>query len=220
MKLLVLGAGGGVGTHLVSYALQRGHSVTVLLRPERQVELPPEVKVVRGTFSDATSLLTALEGVDAVFSSVGMQRKQPWNPFSSASSPRNLCSHMASRLVAGMTEMGVKRVVAVSAAGVGDSAEGLNPMMRAALSSTMIGDAYRDLGHMEEVFTASKLDWLCPRPTRLTNGPGNGRIVVVDEFATGASISRANVAIWMLDTLLVSWWPSPIWVTRTPQISE
>jgi hypothetical protein len=87
------------------------------------------------------------------------------------------------------------------------------------LATTMIGAAYQDLGKMEEVFEASGLDWLCPRPTRLVHGPLTGRARVVDAFTTNASITRADVAAWMLDALASPRWPAPAWGSRHPQIS-
>jgi hypothetical protein len=63
------------------------------------------------------------------------------------------------------------------------------------------------------------LDWLCPRPTRLVHGPLTGRAQVVDAFTTNASITRADVAAWMLDALALPRWPAPAWGSRHPQIS-
>ncbi len=106
-----------------------------------------------------------------------------------------------------------------SAGGVGDSAVHLNLPMRLLLATTMIGTAYADLAAMEAALAASGLDWLAPRPTRLTDGPATGRIAVVDAFSAAAAISRADVAAWMLDALDQPTWPSVGWRTRTPQIT-
>ena len=69
MRLLVLGAGGGVGTHVVRQAIARGHELTTLLRPERTLDLPSEVRVVRGTFDDPAALAEAVTEVEAVLTS-------------------------------------------------------------------------------------------------------------------------------------------------------
>jgi putative NADH-flavin reductase len=224
MNLLILGATGGVGRHLVQLALSRGHRVTTLLRPEREVALPDGVRVVRGTLSDPDALSAALTGapfgkVDAVLSSVGQQRRHPANPWSRSISPPDLTSVMAHHLVAALGSAGVRRLIAVSAAGVGDSATRLNLTMRFFLATTVIGQAYRDLGLMESVFSQSTLDWLAPRPTRLKDGPASGKPRVTDAFGTFSAIRRADVAAWMLDALDVPVWPDPAWGSRTPQIT-
>jgi putative NADH-flavin reductase len=222
MHLLVLGATGGVGRHVLEGALARGHRVTTLLRPERTAQLPEGVAVVRGAIADAAALREALVGggrVDAVLSSVGMQRRHPANPWSRSISPPDLTSSTARHLVAAMSEAGVRRVIAVSAAGVGDSAARLNLVMRFFLATTMIGQAYRDLAQMEATFGESGLDWLCPRPTRLTNAPAKGQVKVVEAFGATSAIGRADVAGWMLDALEEATWPAERWGGRTPQIT-
>jgi hypothetical protein len=149
-----------------------------------------------------------------------MQRRRPANPWSKSISPPDLTSKAAASIVASMARHEVKRIVAVSAAGVGDSAARLNLLMRFFLATTMIGTAYRDLAAMEAVYAESGLDWLAPRPTRLTDGPLTGKTRVVAAFGTNAAISRADVARFMLDALGVPTWPAAAWGSRTPQISQ
>jgi putative NADH-flavin reductase len=220
MHVLILGCGGGVGAHLVPRALSLGDRVSVLLRPGREVALPDSVRVVRGHLNEASAVMQALEGVDAVLSAVGMQRRQPWNPWSSSISPPDLTSSMAEHLVAAMKQTGVQRVIAVSAAGVGDSAAGLNLLMRFFLATTMIGDAYRDLARMEQIFAESGLDWLCPRPTRLTHSQRKRTAQVVARFGLNDAVSRANVARWMLDTLHECPRFENLACGRTPQLAD
>ena len=219
MRLLVLGASGGVGSELVRQAVAGGHAVVALARPRSAVAAPSGVEVVRGDVTDGAALQQALVGVDAVLCAVGMRRANPANPWSRSVSPPDLTATMARRLVAMMPNAGVRRVIAVSAAGVGDSALQLNVGMRWLLATTMIGDAYRDLERMERVFAESDLDWLAPRPTRLTGGPHTGRVQVVTSFGSFSAISRADVAGWMLAALAQPTWPIPEWGGRSPQIS-
>ena len=84
----------------------------------------------------------------------------------------------------------------------------------------MIGTAYRDLARMEDVYAASGLDWVTPRPTRLTNGAPAKALQVVESFGAADAICRADVARWMLDALEQPTWPAPGWGSRTPQISS
>ena len=219
MKLVVLGGSGGVGRHVVGQALAAGHAVTLYLRPSTAFEAPEGARVVRGTLEDASALAGAFAGADAVLSSVGMQRKNPKNPWSATRSPPDLCEASARTIVAAMKRAGVNRIVAVSAAGVGDSAARLNLVMRFFLATTMIGAAYRDLAKMEQVYAESGLDWVAPRPTRLTDGDHAASLKVVEAFGAMDAIARRDVARWMLAALEVSSWPAEAWDGRTPQIS-
>lgn len=219
MNILVLGPSGGVGRHVVNQALAAGHAVTVLAR-SASYAAPSGVRVVHGEVLEGTALSEAMHAQDAVLCSIGHQRKNPTNPWSASVSPANLNAAAAARIVEAMRHAGVRRVVAVSAAGVGDSASRLNLAMRFFLATTMIGAAYRDLGAMEGVFADAGLDWVCPRPTRLTNGPKTHAVRVTDAFRSLDDMSRADVAAWMLAALEVPVWPDPAWGGRTPQITR
>jgi putative NADH-flavin reductase len=218
-RLVVLGGTGGVGRHLVLQAVERGHEVTLLARATSTVDVPQGVRVVRGALDDRAAVDEALSGATALLSAIGMQRKHPANPWSASLSPPDLTSSTARLIVDGMKRHGIGRLIAVSAGGVGDSAPRLNWAMRFFLATTMIGAAYRDLAAMEEVYAHSGLDWLAPRPTRLTNGGHAPAIRVVEAFGSLDAIARRDVARWMLDALELPVWPAPAWGGRTPQIS-
>lgn len=70
MKILITGATGRIGHHLVDRIVQRGNQVRALVMPgdsqRRRVEKPC-VEIVQGVLTDRTSLLSTVEGVDAVF---------------------------------------------------------------------------------------------------------------------------------------------------------
>ncbi len=58
-RILILGGTGLIGPHMVRYAVQRGHQVTIFTRGRRQAELPEEVERLIGDRNDDH---TALEG--------------------------------------------------------------------------------------------------------------------------------------------------------------
>ncbi|MEM9555671.1 MAG: NAD(P)H-binding protein [Acidobacteriota bacterium] len=223
MKLLILGASGGCGRWLCRLAVERGHDVRALVRPTTSFEAPADVEVVRGEVladpAQDPSLEHALEGRDAVLSALGIRRKVPQNPWSALASPPDLTTRVAERLVRAMPTHGVRRLVTISAAGVGASLRRTNGPMRWLIGHSNLGPAYRDLAGMEAVLAASDLDWLAVRPVTLTPpmlaaGP-TGRARIVDRYGLLARIGRADVAAWMLDAVASS---SPFG-DRTPMIA-
>jgi len=69
MKVLVTGANGFLGRHVVSALLARGQSVRALVRPAARIEelgWPASVEVVRADLRTAQTLDAAFEGVDAL----------------------------------------------------------------------------------------------------------------------------------------------------------
>lgn len=218
MKLFVLGGTGHVGRHVL--AQSSAHEVTALVRSQSRALVPPSllhVKVVVGDALDASSL-DAIAGHDAVVSSIGIQRKSNANPWSALTTPADLCSKSAANIVAAMQRHGVKRIVAVSAAGVAESAVQMNLFMHFMVNNTNVGVGYRDLAVMEHVYRSSGFDWLCVRPTRLTNAPSKP-VVAREGFSMSAAISRADVARFMLASLGETDWARR-YPTRTPTITS
>jgi uncharacterized protein YbjT (DUF2867 family) len=200
LKLLVLGPSGGIGGWLVRLAAERGHDVTALVRPAARLDAPPSVRVVRGQPLDGGVLDAALEGQTAVASCVGLRRagKSPYAPLRS---PENLVELVMRALVPAMERASVRRLVAVSAAGVGDSMTQLSVPMRWLVTRGNIGVAYKDLERAEAVLRASALDWLAVRPVSLVNGLPTGRARPVARFGIFATVRRSDVAAWMLQAL-------------------
>lgn len=212
-RVLVLGASGGVGRHLVSLAAERGHTVTAVARGE--LALPAGVVLHRGDVTRPEVIHAAMAGQDVVLSALGIRRQNQANPWSALASPPDFTEVTAQGIVAAMRAHGVRRVIAVSASGVGDSAPGLNAMMRFMIRFTNVGANYRDLEGMEVVYRESGLDWCCVRPTGLTDGPATGKVRVAERFAFNTWISRADVAGWMVDHL-----DAELSGLRTPTITE
>lgn len=201
MKLVVLGASGKVGKQIVLQALERGHDVVAVVRPSTVYEPPDRIRVVRAEVLEPGVLAPVFEGRDAVLSSLGGQRRNPANPWSSLVSPPDFATVSAGRIVEAMKATGVSRVVAVSSAGVADSAPHMNAVMRVLVAASNVGVAYRDLAGMEQVYAESGLDWCCVRPVVLTDGARTGEVRVVDHFGLTMTISRADVAFAMLERL-------------------
>jgi putative NADH-flavin reductase len=157
---------------------------------------------VRGDVLDRQALDTALDGMDVVVSSIGMDRGGdfPWRPLRV---PDDLHSTTMAHLVAGMEERAMDRLVLVSAHGVGDSWEDASWVLRALVAGSTIGKAYRDLARAEQVLQQSRLDWTIVRPTRLTDQPGEGRWRAERRLSTGmfSSVSRDDVAAFLLQSI-------------------
>lgn len=197
MKVLILGATGGVGRHAVRLALAAGHTVTAVARGP--ADFPADVQVIRDEVLRPGVVEEASRGQDAILSCLGLRRRSstPWSDFEIP----DLTSRSAKVITGAMQRNGVRRTVAVSASGVGDSRPGLNAMMRAFIRFTNVGAFYADLEEMERIYAQTGLDICCVRPTGLKDGPQTGRVVRLKGFPLGALISRADVAAFMVERL-------------------
>lgn len=202
MNVVIFGASGGVGTHLVRQAVAAGHRVTAVVREGTPFSPPPGVNTRVGNVLDPAFVSLAVEGASVVLSALGIRRVNARNPWSPLASPPDFCSVTARHVVSAMVRHGVSRVVAISAAGVADSAVHMNALMRFMVARSNVGVAYRDLAVMEGVYAAAGREhgiaWQCVRPTRLTDGAHTQRVVTTDAFPSWAAISRADVAGYVL----------------------
>ncbi len=65
--ILVIGATGGVGRHVVGELLAQERAVRALVRTPEAANLPPDIDVVPGDLADPATMVAALAGVDSVF---------------------------------------------------------------------------------------------------------------------------------------------------------
>jgi uncharacterized protein YbjT (DUF2867 family) len=195
MKITVFGATGGIGGHVVRQALAAGHKVAAVVRATStyQVEDPSlEVFRVPGLTS-AGPLLEAVDGSDAVISGVGPRGRKD-GPVASGSTRS---------ILAALSETGVRRFVAVSAAPLGPAAPDesfLNRRLLLPMINAFAADVYADLRVMEADIVSSATDWTIVRPPKLTNGRLTGvyRTTIGGTVSRGYTISRGDVAHLML----------------------
>lgn len=216
MHVVILGASGGVGRWATRLAAAGGHTVTAMVRPDRQFHAPQGVRVMRGSAVDPQDLADALREQDVLVSCLGPQRTQPWNPWSPLRRPAQVAEQSARAIVAVVPGTSVRRVVAISAAGVGDSLAHTNAAMRWMLRRSTIGQMYADLERMEELLRASALDWIAVRPVTLINAPPSSRARTLRRYSAVSVVGRADVAAWLLRaatdhaigdrTPMIGWW--------------
>jgi uncharacterized protein YbjT (DUF2867 family) len=109
---------------------------------------------------------------------------------------------VANAVIAAMRQHGVRRLVAISMLGEGDSLANAPFYTRLLLATFLRGDD-KDKAAMEAAITESDLDWVILRPAFLTDGPAQGNVRVF-EVATGETAhktTRADLAAFMVAQL-------------------
>lgn len=196
MRLVVLGASGGCGRELVRQASAAGHSVVAIVREHSVLDVPQGVEVRRGSLDDPAFLREAFRGADVVLSAVGLKISS-LAPWAKPEDPTVL-SRTTPNVIAAMKAEGVHRIIAISAGGVGDSLVSMPWVFRMLIRATALKIAYAELEKMEALLASSGLDWCCPRPTGLTDGPVTSAVREDPTLTGRATISRADVAAWIL----------------------
>ncbi len=119
-------------------------------------------------------------------------------------------------LVTAMKHAGVRRLVCISALGVGDSKGHGGFVFDRLFQPLLLSQAYKDKESQEATIRASALDWVIVRPTQLTNHPARGNVRALTELKGfhGGKIARADVAKFVVEQLATD-----TWLKRTPVIT-
>ena len=209
MKILVLGASQGTGALCVKAALAKGHAVTAFSRTPSKLDVShPALTKLAGDFHDAASVRGAVAGQDAVIicaspSSLGAIKDKP-----------DYFSRGTKHCIDAMKEHGVRRLVILTAHGVGESKPAASWFQRTFLIDRLLKGFFLDHDVQERMTRESGLDFVIARPTRLTNGAAKGKYVRTEELiSVPGSISRADVADFLVDAC-----ESTKWVGKAVQL--
>ena len=203
MKIALFGATGGTGRQVLDQALAQGHQVTALARDPGKLESRTGLTMIPGDVLDQAAVDACIDGADAVVCVLGSR---------SGSEPVE--ARGTERILAGMQTRGVRRLIAVTSMGVGDSVDQVAPFFRAIMKLTLkrIMQAKEE---QERLIMASGLDWTIVRPGGLTDGPRTGHYRAgLDKDIKATRIARADVAEFVVRQLT-----DDTYLRRTPAIS-
>ena len=202
MRIVVLGAAGGVGRQAVAAAVQQGHEVVAAARTA------PDVAGARSLaldVRDGAALRGAVAGVDVVLWCVGVTRRSGGDVGRTA----------MPLLVAACEQAGVRRLVSVSGAGVTlpDDVKGLGARLVSGLTRRLARDLVLDKEGEHAALAASGLDWTEVRPPRLVDRDPTGRWQLGEQAPglTARPVAKADVALAMLELA-----GTTRWVHRAP----
>ena len=136
MRVLVTGATGFVGGHLVPELVAAGHDVRALVRDPQRYDAPEGVEVVTGDLLDEASLAGVFDGVDAAYYLV--------HSMGTGGDFAERDRRAARNFAAGADAAGVSRVVYLG--GLGESGDDLSPHLASRREvEAVLADAAFDL---------------------------------------------------------------------------
>jgi uncharacterized protein YbjT (DUF2867 family) len=185
VRVLVAGANGQVGQHIVRLLAERGHQVRAMIRDEDQAQRLRELggePVVADLEGDVAH---TVEGCDAVIFSAG------GGPGSGAEKKETVDRQGAVKLIEAAQEHRARRYVMVSAMGAADpesGSEAMQPYLRAKAQA-------------DQALQESGLDYTIVRPGSLTDDPGTGIVEAGFSLRRRGEIPREDTARVIVATL-------------------
>ena len=187
MKIAIIGASGNVGSRLVHEALQRGHSITGIVRRPELLEHNKKIVAKKGDIAHVDELADLLKGNDVVISTVKFQGTS------------------VDHLISAVKKSGLKRVLVVGGAGSLQVASGQALVDTAEFPTMYKPEASAGRDWLNALKKENDLDWSFLSPSAIfIPGERTGEFRLGDDQllmrADGKSlISMEDYAIAMLD---------------------
>jgi nucleoside-diphosphate-sugar epimerase len=194
--VFIVGASRGIGLEAVKCALAAGHRVRALARGAASIAIDqPGLEKIAGDALDRAIVSEAVRGTDAVIQTLGA----PMGP-GEVLWGTTLFSTATRILIDAMRAQRVRRLVAVTGLGAGNSRGHLGILFDAIAFPLVLKRVYDDKDVQEQMIRASGLDWTIVRPGLLTGGPATGRARALTEPRDwrAAYVTRADVAHFLV----------------------
>ena len=192
MNILMLGATGRVGSHIVHLALQDHHHVTALVRSPQKLEVSNDhLTVIQGNALIFDDITRAIEGVNVVISALNTDGT-------------TTLSDSMPLIIKAMENEGVQRIITIGTAGILQSRS--EPNILRYLSSESKRKSTRaaeDHHKAYDILKQSNLDWTIVCPTYLPMGQELGKYRVERDVLPkdGCEISVPDTAKFAYDQL-------------------
>ncbi|MCC5860513.1 MAG: SDR family oxidoreductase [Gammaproteobacteria bacterium] len=201
MLIALFGATGGTGRCVLDEGLARGHAFRCLVRrpealdPAAHTDEAARLTVVAGDTADESAIAATLEGCEAVLLTLGNANRKPNTELSDGTA----------RIVKAMQARGLRRLVAITSLGCGDSLDQVPGFIfRELIVKRLAREIWADKNRQEAVIRVSGLDWTLLRPGGLTHAEARDwRALPASAPLDKATrmIPRAAVARAMIDCL-------------------
>ena len=199
MKIAIFGASGWIGGAVLREALERGHTVSAVVRDPARLQLAHErLAVVTGDADDPEKVAAVVRGHEAVIASVGGRRQQRHEVVPAA----------ARALLEGLARAGVRRLLWVGGAGSLEVAPGTRLVDTPGFPAEYKAEALAQAEALE-IFrsAAGEIEWsfLSP-PAHIEPGARTGRCRIggdrlLQDEKGESRISVEDYAVALLDEL-------------------
>lgn len=191
MKLIIFGASGKTGTHLVKQALEAGYSVTAFVRDPLKLTVKHEkLELSTGNVIYPQAVDNAVAGHDAVLVALG----------TSSTGKTTIRSEGTKHIIVAMKKHSVKRLIVMTSMGSHESRQQL-AFAAKAFFKVALKNVIKDHELQEDYVRESSLDWVIVRPSGLTDAEKTGsyKLALANDASLKAGrIARADVADFML----------------------
>lgn len=197
MRVAIFGAHGPTGLLLTRDILDAGHDAIAITRhPDDFPFTAPNLTVVYADATSEVAVKRALDGVDAVVSTLGTAFSRH---------PISLYSQSGTAIIAAITGTGARRLVVTSSGAVDPWIDPDWTWFERAIASRILAaigkTLYDDMRRMESIVKASELDWTIMRPLGLASIDPPTTYVIAEDHIRGRQTARRDLAAAITEQL-------------------
>jgi uncharacterized protein YbjT (DUF2867 family) len=202
MKVVVFGATGRVGTLVVQALLDSGHEAVSVSRSTPNKQYQGKYVSLVGDMTDPAFVRSVMADCSGLIFCVGQRLKSEKNLFSKNLSPADVRTQIVKAIMHVIGADHSKRVVYLSAFGVGKELKQHALLFRMVLRLSSLGKSFEDHNQAERIVRASKTNWTIVRPPGLTDK--DEVVPLVDargEWSSFMTVTKKSLAQYLVQTL-------------------
>lgn len=215
-RIIVFGGNGRIGNQIAKMAIQKGYEVTCLGRSVSLENIPKGALPLQGDVTDESIISEVVKQFDVVILALSIPRNSK-SPFARVTGPLNLHSNSMRILLKKLNKSKTKRIIKISAQGVGNSKSRTGLFFRILIKMSNLRFAFNDHEKADMMLKDTDLDWTIIRPPILKD-QFRGKKIIGDELLitrSNTTISRPDLAKWIVEII-----DEPAFYRRCVTVSE
>jgi len=202
MKLFLLGATGRTGFEILKRVVRDHHTVKALVRNPSKLtlsEIPHiqegQVELIAGNVFEKEKLEASIEGCDMIISALGTGTDNSYT---------EIYSEGGRNLIAAMRLTGIKKLITITSGLIDMSDPSTDNFFLNRIIRPSFYKVYYDQIRWETILDdTDDIDWICVRPTYLTNKTFKGKYRIKHKHCPkgGRRIGRADLADFIVNQL-------------------
>ena len=169
MKILLLGATGGLGKEILLYAIKNKINVNCLVRDPKKINnKSPYIEIFKGDATSYKDLVYALEDSSIVISTLNVCRRNiiPWSKITNS---KTTISDFTNNILKISKEKQINRFISISAWGANETKKDIPFWFKYLIKFSNLKYPYKDHEKHEEIIKNSNLNWTILRPVAFIN---------------------------------------------------
>lgn len=201
-KIVIFGGTGRTGKQIAKIAIEKGYETVCFGRTADWGNVPDGAIPFKGNITDEEDVRNAINECEIIILALSISRTSR-SPFAKITGDRELHSKSMKILTSALSDSGSKRIVKISAQGVGESKTRTGLIFRTLIRMSNLKIAFEDHAKADEILQGTDHFWTIIRPPMLNDKEDFTELVAGESLVTNTrtNVSRVSIASWIIGSL-------------------